>query len=86
VAESGLKAFIVTTWYGVMMPAGVSPSIVRRLHADITRVIRLPELQERFGSEGGEVVGSTPEQFGAFIAREIETWKAVARDAKATID
>ena len=86
VAESGLKDFIVTTWYGVMMPAGVSPSIVRRLHADVTRVIRLPELQDRFGAEGGEVVGSTPEQFGAFIAREIETWKVVAREARATVD
>ncbi len=86
VAESGLKEFVVTTWYGVLMPAGVSPAIVRRLHADITRVIRLPDLQERFGAEGGEVVGSTPEQFGAFIAREIDTWKAVAREAKATID
>lgn len=86
VIESGLKDFTATTWYGVMMPAGVSPAVVRRLHADITRVISLPELQERFAAEGGEVVGSTPEQFGAFIAREFDTWKVVARNAKATID
>jgi len=86
VSESGLQAFVVGTWYGVLMPAGVPPAIVRRLHADVTRVIRLPDLQERFASEGGEVVGSTPEQFGTFIAREIDTWKAVAREARATID
>ncbi len=86
VVESGLKGFEVNTWYGVLVPAGVAPAIVRRLHGDITRVVRQPDLTERFATEGGEVVANTPEQFGAFIARELETWKAVAREARATID
>jgi len=86
VAESGLKDFMVNTWYGVFLPAGAAPAIVRKLHADLAKVIRLPELKERFATEGGEIIASTPEQFGAFIARDIEVWKAVARDSKATID
>jgi tripartite-type tricarboxylate transporter receptor subunit TctC len=86
VVESGLKDFVVNTWYGVLVPAGVAPAIIGRLHADITRVIRQPDLQERFASEGGEIVGNTPDQFGAFIARELETWRKVAGEARATID
>lgn len=86
VSESGLKDFVVTTWYGLMLPAGVPASILSRLHADVTRVIRSPGLQQRFASEGGEVVASSPEQFGAFIARELELWKAVARETKTTVD
>jgi len=57
----------------------VPAPVVRKMHADVTKVIRLPELQERFAAKGGEIVASTPEQFAAFIAREIGVWKAVAR-------
>ena len=86
VVESGLKDFVVNTWYGVLVPAGVAQAIVGRLHADITRIIRQPDLRDRLASEGGEVVGNTPDQFGAFIARELETWRSVAREARATVD
>ncbi len=81
-----MKVFVVNTWYGVFLPAGTAPANVRKLHADLAKVIRLPDLKERFAAEGGKIVGSTPEQFAAFIAHHIEVWKAVARDSKATID
>lgn len=81
IAESGLPGYDVTTWYGVLVPAGVPAATLARLNADIVRVIRLPEVQERFAAEGGEVVGNTPEQFGAFIAAEIAKWTKVAKAA-----
>ena len=86
VAESGLKNFEVLTWYGVMAPAGVPAAIVGKIHADVTRVIRLPEIQAQFANEGGEVVANTPEQFAAVIGRELVKWSKVAKDAGAKVD
>jgi tripartite-type tricarboxylate transporter receptor subunit TctC len=77
IAESGLKAYEMTTWYGLL---------VQRIHADVVRVVRLPDVQSHFAAEGGEVVANTPEEFGAFIAREIAKWAKVARASGAKVD
>lgn len=81
VSESGLAGYDVTTWYGVLAPAGVPPPILNKLHADMTRVIRLPDVEERFASEGGDIIGSKPEAFGAFIALELAKWAKVSKAA-----
>lgn len=86
VAESGLKDFEVLTWYGVLAPVGVPSAIVGKIHADVTRVIRLPEIQAQFANEGGEVVANTPEQFAAVIGRELVKWSKVAKDSGAKVD
>jgi tripartite-type tricarboxylate transporter receptor subunit TctC len=86
VSESGLKDYEVTTWYGILTPAGVSDVLIQRLNADIIRVIRQPEAQERIASEGGDIVASTPAQFGEFIRRELAKWMGAARQSGATID
>lgn len=86
VMESGLKGYEVETWYGMLVPTGTPAPVVSRIHTDLTHVIRLPEVQERFASEGGNVIASTPEEFGAFIVRELAKWAKVARDAGAKVD
>lgn len=86
VSESGLKGYEIETWYGMLAPAGTPAPFISRIHADVTRVIRLPNMQERFASEGGDVVASTPEEFGAFIVRELAKWAKVAKDAGAKVD
>jgi tripartite-type tricarboxylate transporter receptor subunit TctC len=86
VSESGLKGYEVTTWYGVLVPAGTPEPIVNKLYTDITRVIRQPETKERIASEGGDIVASTPAQFGDFIASELAKWGKVAKQSGAKID
>ena len=86
VSESGLAGYDVTTWYGVLAPAGVPPPILNKLHTDMTRVIRLPDVEERFANEGGDIVGSKPEAFGAFIARELAKWAKIAKAASIKVD
>mgnify|MGYP003340237005 CR=1 FL=1 len=81
IAESGLPGYDVTTWYGVLAPVGLPAPILTRMNTDIVRAIRLPDVQERFASEGGDIVGNSSEEFGAFIAREIAKWTKVAKDA-----
>jgi tripartite-type tricarboxylate transporter receptor subunit TctC len=79
VSESGLPGYDVTTWYGVLAPIGVPPPILSKIHVDMMRVIRLPEIEERFASEGGDIIGSKPEAFSVFIAQELGKWAKIAK-------
>ncbi len=86
VAESGVAGYEAVNWYGVFVPAGVPRELVARLHADIVKVLRMPEVQGRFAGEGGEVVANTPDEFAAFIRKEIPKWTKVVRDAGVKVD
>jgi tripartite-type tricarboxylate transporter receptor subunit TctC len=80
-AEAGLKDFEVTTWYGVLAPAGTPRPIVTRLNAEIVAVMHSNEMKERLATMATEPVTSTPEEFGDLIRREIAKWAKVVRAA-----
>ncbi|HEY9446565.1 MAG TPA: tripartite tricarboxylate transporter substrate binding protein [Burkholderiales bacterium] len=86
VAESAVPGYEAVNWYGVFAPAGTPKEIVARLHDDIARVLHQPDVQKRFASEGGEIIANTPEQFDAFIRREIPKWTKVIKDSGARVD
>lgn len=86
IAESGLPGYEVTNWYGVMVPAGVPRDILGKLHAEIVRILKLPDVQKRFQGEGGTVSPDTSEQFGAFIRSEIAKWGKAVKDSGARVD
>ncbi|MEO7726774.1 MAG: tripartite tricarboxylate transporter substrate binding protein [Burkholderiales bacterium] len=86
VSESGLKNYEVTTWYGILVPAGTPETIVNKLQADIARIIRQLDTKERIANEGGDVVASTPAQFGDFIAGELAKWAKVGKASGAKVD
>ena len=79
--ESGLKGYEATNWFGLFAPARTPAEIVGRLNADIDKVIRSPELVERFGNESLEVVGGPPDSFKAFVAAEIDKYARVIKAA-----
>jgi tripartite-type tricarboxylate transporter receptor subunit TctC len=76
-AEQGVKGFESGTWQGVLMPAGTPPAVVNRLAAELTRIIRMPEVRERLVSQGAEVYTMTPPEFATFFERERKNWAAV---------
>ncbi len=78
-AESGVPGFEVTSWYGLMVPAGTPKDIVARLHAAAVSALAQPEVKERFAPTDLEPVGSTPEQFGALVRSEVAKWAKVIR-------
>jgi tripartite-type tricarboxylate transporter receptor subunit TctC len=86
VAEAGLRDFEVTTWYGVLAPAGTSKSVVNRLNAELVKIMHSPELKERLAATGTEPLTSTPEEFAAYIRREIAKWGEVIRKAGVKAD
>ncbi|HEY0338961.1 MAG TPA: tripartite tricarboxylate transporter substrate binding protein [Burkholderiales bacterium] len=79
ISEQGLKGFETGSWFGVSVPTGTSRDIVTRLHRESVRIIALPEVRDRMAAEGAEFVGDTPEQFTAFLRREIDKWGKAVR-------
>jgi tripartite-type tricarboxylate transporter receptor subunit TctC len=86
VAESGLPGHETTTWFGVMVPKGTPATIVDKLHAVFTQVLKLPDVRERLVIQGFDVIGSTPAEFGAFVRAELQRWSRVVKASKASID
>lgn len=79
VAESGVKGYDVTNWYGVLAPAGTPRAIIERLHREIANVLHQPDVERRFAADGAEAVGSTPQAFAALIKSENQKWVKVIK-------
>jgi tripartite-type tricarboxylate transporter receptor subunit TctC len=84
--ESGFKGFDANTWFGLLVPAGTSPEIIKRLNVEVNRVLKMPEVREKIGAEGGEAMGSTPEEFAQLIKTDIVKWAKVVKESGAKID
>jgi tripartite-type tricarboxylate transporter receptor subunit TctC len=82
VAEtSGLAGYEVTSWVGIVGPAGVPRDIVLRLNTEVNRTLAKPEVVARLAELGAEVVPSSSEEFATFIARQLESWRTKIADA-----
>lgn len=86
IAESGLPSYSATAWYGVLAPAGTSRAIILKLNAEIVKSLRTNEIRARIASDGGEVVGSTPEEFTAVMKSDIAKWAKVVQASGARAD
>ncbi len=79
--EAGLPNFDVTTWYGVLVPAGTPRPIVMRLNGELVKIMHSPELKERLATLATDPMTSTPEEFAAYLRQEIAKWGDVVRKA-----
>jgi tripartite-type tricarboxylate transporter receptor subunit TctC len=86
ISESGIPGFEVTTWSGVVVPAGVPRPIVARLTAEINTALASQTAKERLAGSGYELVGGTPEQFTALVRRETAKWGDVVKRTGAKVD
>ena len=80
-AEAGLPDFDVTTWYGVLAPAGTPRPIIQRLNAELTKMMQAPDVKERLAAMGTDPLTSSPEELGAYIKQEMARWGDVIRKA-----
>ena len=86
VAEQGFPRFDATVWIGLLAPAGLPKDVFGKLAAETQKGMADPELRNRLGGLGFEVVGGTPEQFAAFIKSETEKWTGIVKLTGATAD
>jgi putative tricarboxylic transport membrane protein len=86
VAESGYPGFEALAWHGILAPARTPPAIVRKLSEEIAKALGDPETKALLVNQAMQTVGSTPEEFAAFIQKDIAIWKAVAATANVTVE
>jgi tripartite-type tricarboxylate transporter receptor subunit TctC len=81
VSEAGIAGFETSQWYGVLAPAATPPAVIEKLQKALSGVLANPELITRLQSDGADAVGSTPDEFKTFIAKEAERWGRVVKTA-----
>ena len=86
VSESGLRGFDMSTWWGIVMPAGVKPEIVAKLNAATVKVLHSPEVKQSMANVGADTVGNTPEQFTAFIRDERAKYAKIVKEGNIRMD
>jgi tripartite-type tricarboxylate transporter receptor subunit TctC len=86
IAESGLPGYEVTNWYGVMAPAGIPKDVLTKLNGELVRILKLPDVQQRFQGEGGDIGANSPDEFAKFIRTEITKWDKAVKASGAKVD
>jgi tripartite-type tricarboxylate transporter receptor subunit TctC len=79
-AEAGVPGYEATSWNGVFAPAKTPRPLVSKLHADIVKVLKTPDVREKLIAAGSDPVGSTPEEFSAYVKSELARWGKVIRE------
>jgi tripartite-type tricarboxylate transporter receptor subunit TctC len=80
IAEAGgLKDYDISTWWGLLAPAGTPAEVINKLSAAMAKIAAMPDIKSRFGELGIEAASDTPEQFGAFIKAEIQKFARLAK-------
>ena len=79
VAEQALPGFDAEAWWGLLAPTNTPAPIMTRMHAEVTKALRAPAMQQHFDQQALTVVASSPEEFGKFVANEVERWARVVR-------
>jgi tripartite-type tricarboxylate transporter receptor subunit TctC len=86
VDEAGVPGYQVSVWFGVVAPAATPKDVIARLNTEISRVLALPDVKERFSQSGIEIVGGAPEVFDRHIREQVSTWGKVVKDANIRAD
>ncbi len=84
--ESGFPDFVVTSWYGILAPAGTSRDIVMRLNAELGKILATPDTRERMAAAGLTPLTSTPERFAEFIKTEMARYAKVIKESNLQIE
>ena len=86
VVEAGVANYEASVTYGVVTTAGTPPAIVRKLHAEIVRILNQPQVRERLESQGTDLVASTPADYAREIVNEVAKWARVVKASGARVD
>ena len=81
VAEQGFPGFDVTSWFGMLAPAGTPVAILERLNREFVRIVNLPDVRAKLASMGNDIVGNSPEAFAAEIRADVARWGPIMQAA-----
>ncbi len=81
VAESGVAGYENSSWSAVAAPAGTPKRIVARLHKELTDILKLPDVRQKHADVGADIIGSTPEEFHAYLRSELAKFSKLVKEA-----
>jgi tripartite-type tricarboxylate transporter receptor subunit TctC len=84
--EAGFPQVDASAWFGIQAPAGTPQPVLDRLSQALREVLQEPAVRERIAAQGAEPVGDTPQEFQAYIDREIQRWDEVIKRGNVTVD
>ena len=85
-AEAGLPGFDISTWFGLLAPAGTPKDVIAKWNAEVVKILNSPDVRERLTAQGAEPAPTTPEQFAAFIQSEIPKYARIVKISGAKVD
>ena len=86
ISEAGVPGFEAENWFGMFAPAKTPKRVIARLNEALVKVVRSPEIQKQFAALGADAVGNSPEEFAAFVRRDMEKYARVVRISGAKVD
>jgi tripartite-type tricarboxylate transporter receptor subunit TctC len=86
IAEQGYAGFETSQWYGLSVPAKTPPAIIKRLSDEAAKAAKSSPVAERFKADDAEAIGSSPQEYADFVAKEQARWKEVIQKANIKID
>jgi tripartite-type tricarboxylate transporter receptor subunit TctC len=84
--ETVMPGFEAGAWQGIMVPANTPKAVVQRLNAEINKALQSAEVKEKLALQGAEPLGSTPEEYGAYVKKELARWAAVVKATGVTLE
>ena len=85
-AEAGMPGFDISTWFGLLAPAGTPPDVIAKWNADVVKVLNSPDVREKMLAQGADPAPQTPAEFASFIAREREKYARIVKASGARVD
>ena len=86
IAEAGVPGYEVDVWYGLFAPRGTPKNVIAKIAAEVSRIVKTPELRERLIGLGVDPAGTTPAEFKVLFAKETEKWAKVVKAANIALD
>ncbi|MSQ54369.1 MAG: tripartite tricarboxylate transporter substrate binding protein [Betaproteobacteria bacterium] len=86
VAEAGIPGYETSNWFALLAPAGTPREIVSRVHASVVAALRSPAVRERYQAQGFDLIGSSPEELGAFLRTEVAKYARAISAAGIKVD
>ena len=85
-AEAGVPGYDMSTWYGLIGPAGMPPAIVTQLNHELNAILQDPVIRQKLVAQGVDPVTGSPEEFGQFIRKETRYWAELIKKAKVELN
>ena len=81
-----LPGFEVVGWYGVMGPPKLPQPILNKLHGELVKIVKMPDIRDRILADGAEPVGSDPESFRQYLLADLAKWSKLVRETGIHVD